>query len=268
MSNAIFYKPLPIVGVTASQTSAGYDPANVAQDQIGVVWKANTGSSTRSLVVDLGADTPFDTISLFGLTGALPAWTLLIEAATAAQGNSFPGGSWVGVAQTLLAGTAMPTSGRGKALWMAPAVSPPPASRYIRLTLGNMGGASPTVARVAIGVRNQLAKNFQFGAGFGVRDLGKLDFSTRGVFLRQRGEKLRSTALSFKHVYRDEVEGIVHPFLEAVGNTETFVLILDPDAHAQRQNRMGLGFLIGDLGTTWPRPGGFEWRAAMIALDR
>ena len=268
MSNAIGMRPLPIASATASATAAGYDPTYVGNDYMGVQWKSPTGAASRSLVIDLGADTAFDTIALFGLTGAQPGWTLQVEAATAAQGAGFPGGSWVGTAAPLLAGSAMPTSGRGKALWLAPAVSPPPASRYIRLTFAALSNAAVAVSRVAIGTRFQFARNFQFGAAFGVRDLGSFDFSARGVPLRRRGEKLRSVGLSFGSVYRDEVEAIVHPLLELVGNTEPIVLVTDPDAHAQRQNRMYFGPLVGDLGTIWPRAIGFEWRVNLVGLDR
>lgn len=267
MSNAFFLKPLALAAVTASATDAGYDPAYVANDHMGVVWKSPTGAASRQITIDLGADTAFDTIALFGLTGAQAGWTLQVEAATAAQGIGFPGGSWSGSAATLLAGTVMPTSGRGKALWMAPAVSPPPASRYIRLTFASLSNAAVTVARVVIGARLTLERNFKFGAAFGVRDLGNVDFSARGVMLRRRGAKLRTVGVSFPHVTRDEFEAKVQPVTEQLGNTEPVVLVTDPDANAQRQQRMYFGPIIGDLGAVWARPKGFEVRANLVALD-
>lgn len=268
MSNAIIIPPLAMPAVTASATAAGHDPMYVGNDFLGVVWKSPTGASSRSLVIDLGADTAFDSIALFGLTGAQAGWTLQVEAATAAQGSGFPGGSWVGSAVTLIAGSVMPTSGRGKALWLAPAVSPPPASRYIRLTFAALSSAAVTVGRVVIGQRIQLHRNFQFGAAFGVRDLGSFDFSARGVPLRRRGEKLRSVGLTFPHVHRDEIEDHAAPLLERIGNTEVIALVTDPDAHEQRQNRMYLGPMVGDLGYVWSRANGFESRANVVGLDR
>jgi hypothetical protein len=268
VSNAIIVEPLAMPVVTASATAAGYDPSYVDGIMMGVVWKSPTGAATRTLTVDLGADKPFDTIALFGLTGAQPGWTLKVDAATSAQGSSFPGGSWSGTAATLLAGTEMPTSGRGKSLWLAPDVSPPPASRYIRLTFGSLSNAAVTVARVAIGKRIQLDHNFVFGAAFGVRDLGSFDFSARAVPLRRRGEKLRSTGLSFPHTHRSEVEAAVNPLIERIGNTEAIVVVTDPDAHAQRQNRMYFGPLVGDLGVVWSRADGFEARVNIVGLDR
>lgn len=268
MSNAIIVEPLDMPAVTASATAPGHDPAYVGNIYMGVVWKSPEGAATRSLVVDLGADVAFDTIALFGLTGATPDWTLTVEAAAAAQGSGFPGGSWTGAPVPLLAGEAMPTSGRGKALWLAPEVSPPPASRYIRLTFGDLSDAAVTVARVVVGARIQFHRNFQFGAAFGVRDLGSFEFSARGVPLPREAEKLRSMGISFPHVHRDEVEAIVHPLLERIGNTKVVCVVTDPDPHEQRQNRMYFGPLVGDLGSVWARADGFEARVNIVGLDR
>lgn len=267
MSNAIAFKPHDIVSATASSTAAGRDADYVGNDYMGVTWQSAAGAATRTLTIDLGSDQAVDTIAIFGLAGAQPGWTLKVEAATAAQGSGFPGGSWVGTTGALLAGTDMPTSGIGKALWLAPDVAPPPASRYIRLTFGSLANAAVEVARVAIGARLRLARNFQFGAGFGFRDLGSLDFSPRGVPLRRYGGKLRTLSLTFGNVYRDEVLTKVQPLIERVGNTDPIVIVTNPDPSAERQNLMGFGFLIGDLGTVWARPNGFEWRANLVAMD-
>ena len=161
----------------------------------------------------------------------------------------------------------MPTSGRGKALWLAPAVSPPPPSRYIRITLGAPSNSVFTVARVVIGKRFQPSINFKFGAAFGVRDLGKIDFSSRGVLLRRYGAKLRTTGLTFPHVHRDKIDAVIQPLMERIGNTDCVALVTDPDAHEQRQNRMYFGPLIGDQESIWARPGGLEWRANMVGMD-
>lgn len=265
MSNAIFLSPLPIVAAAASSTAGGYDVAYVANDHMGVTWKSGAGSSSQNVVIDLGADSAFDTIALFGLTGAQPGWTLQVQAATAAQGG-FGGSFWSSDPVTLLASSAMPSSGRGKAYWTPPPDTPPP-SRYIRLVFGSLSSAAVTVARVVIGKRFQPSINFKFGATFGVRDLGSLDFSVRGVLLRRYGAKLRTTGLTFPHEHRDKIEAIVQPLFERIGNTDCIAMVTDPDAHAERQKRMYFGPLIGDLESIFARPGGFEWRANMIGMD-
>lgn len=267
MSNSIVVKPLPWTAISATVTAAGYDPSYMGNDHMGVVWKSTSGAGTRTITVDMGSDVVIDTAILLGCTGAKSSWTLKVEAATAAQGSSFPAGSWVGAALPFLAGSEMPVSGRGRALWLAPA-SPPPPSRYWRFTTGGVTSGEVVVARLVLGRKIQLAENVVYGAAFGVRDLGSLDFSRRGVLLRQRGKKLRTINVSYEAVTRAEVESYIHPLLEELGNTDPLAFILDPDADVQRQNRIWFGVMIGDLGTVWARPGGggYEWRASIVDL--
>lgn len=265
MSNSIVVKPLPFASVTASSTAAGYDPAYVGNDYLGVVWKSATGAATRTITVDMGADVLIDAAVLLGCTGADANWTLKVEAATAAQGSGFPVGSWAGATLPFLAGSVMPLSGRGRALWLAPA-SPPPASRYWRFTIGGLGSGAATIGRLVLGRKIQLARNVVYGAAFGVRDLGGLDFSRRGVLMRQRGQKLRTINVTYPAATRAEVESYVHPLLEEIGNSDPLAFILDPDPDDQRQNRLWFGVLLGDNGTVWANPTGFEWRANIVDL--
>ncbi|MDZ7894169.1 MAG: hypothetical protein U5M50_03925 [Sphingobium sp.] len=267
MSNGFVLKPLPFTVIGWSSVAAGYDPANMANDHMGVVWKSAGGSANQAIIIDLGADTAIDTLVLTGCTGAQPEWTLYIAAGTEAQGASFSPEMWQSGALPFLAGAVMPVSGRGRSLWMAPTVGGPPPSRYIFLNIDGLSGAAVTIARIVIGKRVQLGRNFSFGAAFGVRDLGNADFSPRGVFLRRRGAKLRSVGLTFSSVYKDEVEAVVHPLIETVGLTEPVALVTDPDPDDQRQNRIWFGPMVGDLGTVWTRASGFEWRANVVSLD-
>jgi len=267
VSNGFVLKPLPFSVAAASSAAAGYDAANMANDHMGVVWKSASGNPYQQLIIDMGADVAIDTIVMVGCTGAQDGWTLRVWAATEAQGTGFPPESWRDDPMPFLAGSVMPVSGRGRCLWMAPASGGPPPSRYIFLGFDGLSGAAVTIARIVIGKRVQLARNFSFGAAFGVRDLGNADFSPRGVFLRRRGVKLRSVGLTFASVYKDEVEAVVHPLIETVGLTEPVALVTDPDPDAQRQNRIWFGPLVGDLGTVWSRASGFEWRANVVSLD-
>lgn len=262
MPNAILLRPLP-AGVTASATAAGYDAAHVLADPAGVVWNSGTGAATRTLTFDMGADVLIDTIVLTGLAGAQSGWTWAISLATAAQG-AFGGAFWAGSAETLLAGTAMPTSGMGRALWQAPAGAPA-AARYLRITFAGLGTAAVQVSRAAIGAKIQLDRNFQYGAAQGVRPLGTADFSSRGALLRRHGPRLRGLGLSFAAVKRDEVEERVNPLFELVGNAHPIAIVTDPAAHAQRQNRIYFGVLTGNLGTINRRPGG--WQADFNLVD-
>lgn len=279
MSNAFVVRPVAIAAAPVlSGTTLLGDAINVANDYAGIVWRATHGSAVI-VRYDLGADVDLDTIAIFGIAGTLlPTATVRMALATSAQGPGFNGSNvatgtgtgnfWEPLApQGLYAGSTMPKTGGGKSLWTKPAGGPA-AFRYVNVAFAGLGtGNHIQIARVAIGQRVQLARNFAFGGAFGVRDLGSFDFSPRGVLLRRRSKKLRTVNIAFPHSFRDEIEEQVQPMLELIGNTEPIALVTDPDAHAQRQNRMYFGPLIGELANTQAKAGGgWEWRCPMVSL--
>ena len=266
MANAIILEPASMTAVTAPGGSgAGFDPAVVANDLLGVIWQSPV-SATASLQVDLGADTAVDSIVLLGLAGSLASATLTVRMATAAQGSTF-GPSWSDSARSLLAGTTPPRSGKRKCWWTAPAGAPA-ACRYIRLNFASLGGSvALSVGRVIVGQRITLARNFSFGAVRGVRSQGSTGFSVTGTPLVRRGAKLRTLGLTFNAVYADEVEASVAPLHERCGTDTPIVIITDPDSNAERENRMYFGYLDGSPGTVQARAGSYQADFAMVAVD-
>lgn len=262
MANAWILAPLPGT-VTASSTAAGYQPSYVMNDYAGVIWKSAAGPSA-DLVIDLGSDIVCDSLLLFGCDGATAAATLQVTAATAAQGAGFASTSYAGPAVALLAGSVMPVNGRGVGLWQAPAAIP--ASRYWRLRLAGLAGGQAAIARVVLGKRIQLERNYSNGGSFGVRDLGSLDFSPRGVLLRRRAAKLRTLALTFANIRKDEVEAATKPLLERIGNTEMIGLVVDPAEDSQRQNRCYFGPLVGDLAQTRRNAAAWESKTNLVSI--
>lgn len=262
MANAWALRPLPLPSITASSTAAGHLASHVANDFAGVVWKSAGGASSVTLTLDMGAATAIDAALFFGCTGAAEGWTLTVQSADdSGFGTNL---TTHASAVPFLAGAAFPTHGRGVGYWTAASV--PTARRYWRFTIGSLANAQVTIARLAIGRRLTLERNFAFGGGWGVRDLGKVDFSRMGVRVRQRGAKLRTLGLSFPNVYKDEVEEKVQPLVEQVAGQEPIVLVTDPEDHAQRQRRCWFGHLTGELGTVWRTAAGWEWRANLIDL--
>jgi len=262
MANAFFLPPLPIAAAFAPSTAAGHDPLFVGNDHAGVVWKAASAAGT-DLVLDLGVDRAVDTIMLFGVEGATAGTTLQVIWSTAAAGPGFAPFTGADAPVPLLAGALLPESGRGVALWQAPATLP--ACRYWLLRIA--GAAAPiTIGRAVIGTRFQPERNFAYGAAFGVRDLGTADINRRGVLLRSRGRKLRTVGLSFPGLRKDEVEASTLPLMERVGNTECVALVTDPAPHAQRQRRSYFGPLVGDLSHAWRNAAAWEARANLVSL--
>lgn len=263
MANAWIIRPLPIVAAGASDVAVG-SPINVANDYAGIVWRSSVQPSVR-FDIDLGSDQQLDTVALFGIQGPDAGAIWSVALATQAQGQ-FTGASWSdNLSQPLYAGAAMPVSGKGVALWLAPAGAPA-AARYLRFFFDGPSDYAIEVARIVVGKRIVLSRNFGYGASFGVRDLGSLDFSPRGVMLRRRAAKLRTVALTFSNIRKDEVEAVTKPLLEQIGNTETIALITDPASDAQRQNRAYFGPLVGDLAHTWRNSAAFEAKANIVSL--
>jgi hypothetical protein len=264
MANALLLKPLPLIAVTASSTAVGYDPIYVGNDYLGVVWRSLAATSV-DLIVDLGSDMLCDTAFLFGCDGATAAMTLQVSASTQAAGAGFSSPTWSGAVLPFLAGSEMPSNGRGVAMWQAPTPAPP-AARYWRFRIAGLANGAATVGRLALGKGLVLARNFALGAAFGVKDLGSVDFSRYGALLRKRGAKLRTVGISFSSIYKDEVEASVKPLLEQVGNTEPIALITDPTADSMRQRRAYFGPMVGDIGVTWRKATLFQSQANLVSL--
>ena len=265
MANGFILRPETIEAAYCSTAATGYRASYTNDDRMGLVWRSTTGSATQWLVLDLGADTALDTITLHGLTDALDTWQWAVELATEAQGR-FTGSYWAGSAADLLAGATMPVSGRGRALWTAPNDAPA-AARYVRLAFSTLADAAITVGRVCIGQRIVLGRNFTYGAVKSIRPLGSVAFSPRGVLLRRRGAKLRGVGVSCDAVTQAETEASVMPLYERVGNDETVVLCLDPTADDERQQRIWLGFLQGDLGSVFAGYDRFTCQFNVLAID-
>lgn len=262
MSNAWVMRALPMPGLSAGSTATGYQASHMANDHAGVVWKSAGGAASVTITVDMGSPVAVDAALFFGCTSAGGAWTLTVQsaddaamtvnAATLANGIAF------------LAGAALPTHGRGVGYWSATAAVT--ARRWWRFTIGNLASAQVTVARLVLGRKMTLERNFAFGGGWGVRDLGMVDFSPAGVRIRRRAAKLRMVGLTFPAVRKDEAEAKVQPLVELVAGQEPIVLVTDPDPHAHRQQRCWYGHLVGELGTVWRSAAAWEWRANLIDL--
>lgn len=274
MPNAWILPPLAMTSIAVSSVAIGAG-GHMGNDYAGVVWRSAAGDAA-TITVDLGADRPLDTLMLFGVDGtAIDAATAEVRLATTAQGPSFTGQSvttgagagnfWSAPAQPLLSGERL-TNGAGVAIasWGAPA---PAAARYVLLRIAGMTAAgSVQISRIVAGKRIQLARNFGYGAAFGVRDLGSLDFTRRGVLQRSRGKKLRTVGLTFSNIYKEEVEAITQPLLERIGNTEMVALLTDPGTSDRRQNRCYFGPIVGELSHAWRKAMVFEAKANMVSI--
>lgn len=263
MANAWILEPMVPSTITqqAGVPDPGFDPANVANDYAGVVWRSSS-NGLRSLVVDLGGDRAIDTVMVFGIQNLSTNPTVNIYYKTAAG----VGGSWqsrVASAPLFAGGPSLGNGRYGVGLYD---LQTGLTARYLLIEFVSGYEGPIQAARVIVGKRIQLERNFSYGASLGVRDLGSLDFSPRGVLQRRRGAKLRTVGLTFSSIYKDEVSASTRPLLERVGNTEMVALVTDPSADADRQNRCYFGPLVGELGHTMRNANAWEAKINLVSI--
>ncbi|API58275.1 hypothetical protein BSL82_02280 [Tardibacter chloracetimidivorans] len=261
MGNAIIVRPLSLGTVTAEGSATGTSPSYLDNDHIGVVHRG-TGTSTAWVQLDLGAAAALN-FGAFLSTNLASGATIRVRGATAAADLTTAPGYDSGVITPALAGSATPVSGR-KHSWWEPAAAE--TFRYWRFDLASLGGTAFDAGRLVIGRKIQLARNFSYGLVRGVRDTSTADFSANGVPLIRRGRKLRTLSLLFESAYRDEAEEAILPLIELIGATEPVLVVTDPAADAQRQNRMYFGRIAGDLGVINTGPGKWRWQADLVSL--
>ena len=89
MANAFLLKPLAATVTAVSSTPQLGGGSYLLNDYAGVVgqWALDAAGNSCGITIDLGADTAIDTIMAFGTELFPAAGTLLLQYATAAQGN-------------------------------------------------------------------------------------------------------------------------------------------------------------------------------------
>lgn len=257
MGNAIIIEPLDLPTITAETSAAGTSPGNLNNDWIGVVHRGTFSGSGAGVNVDFGAAREVDTVAFLSAGATPTTWTILASATNIGASDVYTSGS-----QTFAAGSVAPISGRRNSLWLLPSVA---TARYWSMPFGTI--ATPFEAgRLVMGKKINPAYNFSYGAAFGVTDRGGGSFSDQGVWLPRPGAKQRTLGLSFTRATKQEIEELIGPLLERVGNGKFVLVITDPDASTQRQRRMFFGPLTGNLDMIWNTAAGFEWRADLVSV--
>jgi len=265
MANAFIVKPLVPVGTPAvgAGTLVAGAAANLFNDFAGLVCSLTESGGVCSVSFDLGADTTVDTLLVFGVELIPSNAGLFLYYSTAAAGPA-TGASPVDSSGSIYAGSVTPTNGKGVSYL---AMSTPITARYFNLAIIGPGTTNPwRASRIVIGKRIQLTRNFSMGGAHGVKDLGTLDFSARGVLQRRRAAKLRTRGLTFSNVKKDELEASMLPLLEQIGNTDMVAIVTDPAVDAQRQNRCYFGPLVGDLSAVQRNVGNWETKLNLVSL--
>jgi hypothetical protein len=255
MGNAIIVEPYNLQVVVAEGSSGGTEPGNLNNDWIGVVHRGTAVAPPALVSADFGGALPVDTVALLNSTGTATQWEV--------NGGTVSGASNVYLASglTFAAGATGTTSGKVHSLHLLPAIY---MARYWTARFTAMAGVFEA-GRYVLGRKYQPARNFSFGAAFGVQDLGGGKFNSQGVWLPQPGIIQRTIGLSFTSTTRQEAELTLQPLLERVGNSKHILLVTNPDPDTLLQKRMYFGPLQGNLDTLWRVPDGWEWRANLVS---
>ena len=264
MANAFLLKPFAPVVVSTLGTIQVGTGANVFNDYAGVILRLSCDNSNSAGVrFDFGADVSVDTLLVFGVDRVSAAANVGLLYVTSAQGN-FTGAYSEAAVAPAYAGAAPMASGKGVSVLTLPA---PVTGRYFQVDYRpGVAGQSVEMSRIVLGQRIQPERNFSYGAGFGVKDLGSLDFSRRGVLLRSRGKKLRTCTLTFSYLRKYEAEQAWKPLLEALGNTDMVAVCTDPTVDAQRQNRCYYGPFVGDVAVKWSSAAAWEAPLNLLSI--
>ena len=268
MAKAWIIPPLPVASWIGRSGLIAGSLEHLGNDYAGVVCRLASDAASDEdpagyVNLDFGADRTFDTVMLFGVEGVPGNARVVITYALEAAGP-FLGDVTAWDAGLVWAGAELPASGKVTGLLASPA---PIVARYVQIALftGSRNVVS-TLSRVVLGKRIELERNFSFGATFGVKDLGSLDFNRRGVLQRTRGKKMRTVGLTFSNIRKDEVEAQTGPLLERIGNTEMVALVTDPAPDPRRQSRCYFGPLVGDLGHSWRKANAFEAKTNLVSI--
>ena len=260
MTNGFIVKPLVwnVIGVPAGGTAAGTSENYLGNDYIGTVWRTTATSAHAALDVDFGAAVGVDFVALLSSNGACT--NQQVYGATV-QGNLESTG-YLGTATTFAAGATTPSSGRINSFSDLGSVQ---SYRWWRIYQRTLTAAFDA-GRLVIGRKFQPARNFTFGASFGARDLGGMDWSRQAVPLETPGKIMRTVGLSWSAVSKVEAEETLQVLLETIGNRGFITVVSDGDANANRQSRMFHGVLEGSLDRLWRTADAFEWRCNLRSV--
>jgi len=258
MANAILVEPLALAAVTADSSAAGTEPAALADDMIGVVHRG-TGTPTAWVEVDLGSSRAVDFAAFLATEGAATGQRVR-AADTQADLTAAP--TFDSGVVDFAAGAQAGAFGRVHSWWET---SPAQSFRWWRFDINGL--TEPFAAgRLVLGRRTAFARNFSFGGGPGVRDLGRMEMSTHGALDRRRGAQARLLAIAWEALTRAEVETTLMPMLESLGRTELLLVVTDPAPHDRRARRMFFGFIAEDIETVQRHFDIWAWRTRLTSM--
>lgn len=207
--------PLPIAALTASD---GTGVPNLLSPATREVWRAAAvGSSTVD--IDFGGAVPIDTVFL-GFTNATAAATLSVATMT---GPSGAGLSVVRPASTLRVPYSV-----GARHHAYVHLAEPVTTRYLRLTLNQVGGSAPLQAGVLV-TGLTIERPYEYRAGRVALDLSKKTELVDGGFGISKAAVVSSYRFTLSGLSDDQVEELWQ-IVMAIGESSPILIVEGHDA--------------------------------------
>lgn len=254
MSNGLIVRPIPLAagqvsvpGVTWGMNAA-FPIGNVVDRQPKVVAQTNAAAWGTSfemfILIDLGADTAFDTIAVMWTNLSMSAtWDIYGSPASAGGsvrtgGNQLLGTTGFGVAPTT-------RENRRHGLWTT---ASPVSRRYIEIRLIDTVAASLEdlirVGNVIIGQRLAPEFNFELGSGRKVETQSIKRTLPGGETHTERGGRVPLWRATWSNFSEAEMR-LLWDIMTEVGDDQPLLLIEDPDAVTGQAEGMHWGLLDG-----------------------
>lgn len=234
MANILFLKPSPISAIAVSR---GGIAANLLTPDPKEVWVDTADGSVVNIDIDMGVNTPIDTILLGYISPPDAGATWTITGGTA--------GYTTGTLKASGPLRAIDAAGQAPAVSHAFWTGAQQSLRFIRLALTQPAGKGPLSAGVAmLGAAFTPTYNKEWGAGRRVIDTGSATPLPSGGFGIVEGARKRSYAWTLGDLSTDEVDALEAIALDR-GETQPLLVVEDPAATTGQRNRIHYGLFQG-----------------------
>lgn len=227
--------PLPLGTITTGNERSNFPASHLDLEQdAGMVWKSN-GNGGLYVRGDFGIARNVDFVALMS-ANATSSTTIRVR---------------LGDTQAEVDGTADYDS--GALPFISPAITNPSGIYHSHLELPSVqnkqwwridiGGHTGDfqASTLVMGQRITPSRYYDQGYGFGIDDLGTLQFGQTGVVNEEYGIILRTLRFRLSWLTEAEWEQTFRPILEGRGQRGFLYWCLDPEPHQYRQNKTYLG---------------------------
>lgn len=230
-------KPFFVVPITATMTAnnsvSGYPVTNLVRfKDKGLVWQS---TGTIWCKGNFGSAQSIDFIGLIG-TNAQAGTQIRVRLGSSS--GAVDGGSATYDSGTIditaVGGTAMPHAHIE--------LNSPVSAQWMRIDITSHSGTFEAMAVVA-GKKLTPDRFYDFGFGFGGKDLGAIDINRLGVVDEKPGVKFRTVDFTLSWQTESDYETYFRPMVEAVGTTGVVYCCFDPTATVYRTKRTFFGWM-------------------------